>query len=362
MGIDLPSVKSLKAYLTSVSKIGLLKSPLLYFGAFLIALLGFLGNLSSPLTLLSGADAGSGSSGNLFLSSDRASLSESPQFLLVQGSGLIAAAPPEIITPQSLGALFLSSEKQNPRKVIVEYIAERGDTLSSLASEFEVSVETLLWANNLAKSSVLKVGQKIVVPPASGVIHHVKDKDTISGIAEAYKASAEEIIAFNELPDGGKIYIGDILIVPGGKMPKPASKSQLAPQNVPLGDSNLMCPSSSCKISQGLHWYNAIDFSGNCGDPVRAAAAGQVVKVAQTGSVSRYAFGGAGSHITLLHPNGITTLYAHIAQSLVSQGESVSQGQTIALMGGQPGTPGAGLSTGCHVHFGVTGARNPFSR
>jgi hypothetical protein len=37
-------------------------------------------------------------------------------------------------------------------------------------------------------------------------------------------------------------------------------------------------------------------------------------------------------------------------------------GDKIALMGGQPGTPGAGLSTGCHLHFGVTGAANPFAK
>jgi len=47
---------------------------------------------------------------------------------------------------------------------------------------------------------------------------------------------------------------------------------------------------------------------------------------------------------------------------LVSSGQEVSQGEMIALIGGKPGTPGAGLSTGCHVHFGVRGSRNPFAR
>ena len=55
-------------------------------------------------------------------------------------------------------------------------------------------------------------------------------------------------------------------------------------------------------------------------------------------------------------------MYGHIAASFVNPGDQVSQGRIIALMGGQPGTPGAGLSTGCHLHFGVSGAKNPFAR
>ncbi len=55
-------------------------------------------------------------------------------------------------------------------------------------------------------------------------------------------------------------------------------------------------------------------------------------------------------------------MYGHIQTSLVNPGSQVYQGQVIALLGGAPGTPGAGSSTGCHVHFGVSGARNPFAR
>ncbi len=55
-------------------------------------------------------------------------------------------------------------------------------------------------------------------------------------------------------------------------------------------------------------------------------------------------------------------MYGHIAKSLVSVGQKVSQGEYIALMGGGWGMPGSGLSTGCHVHFGISGARNPFAQ
>jgi murein DD-endopeptidase MepM/ murein hydrolase activator NlpD len=72
--------------------------------------------------------------------------------------------------------------------------------------------------------------------------------------------------------------------------------------------------------------------------------------------------GGGGNYITILHPNGVVTYYGHIAAALTSVGQEVSQGTAIALMGGKPGTTGAGISTGCHVHFDVRGSANPFAR
>jgi murein DD-endopeptidase MepM/ murein hydrolase activator NlpD len=340
---------------------GASKSPLLYLGAFLIIFFGFSLLFRQDLKS-SGENRQNVFSRSLFLRQTKAAfLLESPQLLLIQNTALLAVAPPDVITPKSFGALFLATEPEDRKRVITEYIVQPGDTLSSLASEFNISLETLLWANNLNKNSSLKVGQKLIVPPVSGVIHHVKENDTVARIAEIYKGKVEEIIAFNELSEQGQIYIGDIIIIPGGVLP-PQKSDAPAPVSVPLADSYFICPTVSCSISQGLHWYNAVDFQGSCGDSIRAAARGKVLKVALTSSTSRYAFGGAGNHIVILHPNGVTTFYGHILASLVNQGQEVSQGQTIALMGGQPGTAGAGLSTGCHVHFGVTGAPNPFSR
>lgn len=287
---------------------------------------------------------------------------ESPQFIMVENSILLASTPPTTFSSQVLGSLVAGYEPEDVKKVITEYIVENGDTLSSLAAKFDISLNTILWANNLTEKSTIKPGDKLVILPVSGIVHHVKDKDTISGIAQTYKVKADEIIAFNNLSEEGNIYIGDILLVPGGTMPAPSVQKQQTYSSVPLANSYFICPHAACRITQGLHWYNAIDFGGKCGDYIRAAAAGTVLKVALTTSTSRWAFNGAGNHITIMHPNGVVTMYGHISASLVSPGDSVSQGQIIALMGGQPGTPGAGLSTGCHVHFGVTGASNPFAR
>jgi LysM repeat protein len=296
-----------------------------------------------------------------FISSSQALKSELPELINIQENSFISASPPYVMTPKVLGALIGVLDVDDVQRTeITEHVVEDGDTLWVIANKFNISLETLMWANDLTHTVLIRPGQKLIIPPVTGVIHHVKAGDTISEIASTYKAKTEEIVSFNKLISESDIFIGDILIVPDGEMP---ITTEYARTWVPLSKSYFICPiSAPCRITQGLHWYNAIDFShGKCGDPILAAAGGQVLRVNLTQSTSPYAFSGAGNHITILHPNGVVTSYGHIATSLVSPGDTVYQGQTIALMGGMPRTPGAGTSTGCHVHFSVRGAANPFA-
>jgi murein DD-endopeptidase MepM/ murein hydrolase activator NlpD len=296
----------------------------------------------------------------VFLSSSKRALPESPELILIGEGSIKASSPPTTFSSQVLGSLVGGLEVEEDKKAIIEYTIEEGDTLSSIAARFNISLSTVLLANNLTKNSQIKPGSQLVILPVTGIVYHVKKGDTISAIAEKYKGKINEMVAINSLSDEGDIYIGDIIIIPNGVMP--AATTYVASQNVPLASSYFICPiASPCKKTQGLHWYNAVDFSnGQCGALIYAAAGGQVLKVNLTNSISVWAFGGAGNTISILHPNGVVTSYGHVAASLVNPGDSVSQGQAIALMGGKPGTAGAGLSTGCHVHFGVSGAVNPF--
>jgi len=299
---------------------------------------------------------------DLFLGPSNKFSLESPDFLLIQRNSLKASLPPTTLSPQVLGALVGSGDLPEVRQGIIEYVVESGDNLWTIAQRFNISLNSLLWANDLNKNTVLTIGKSLVIPPISGVIYHVKSGDTISNIAQTYEGKTSEIMAFNGLSSEGDIFIGDILIIPNGTMPAPSTL--YVSQYVPLASSYFICPIAlPCRITQGLHWYNAIDFShGKCNEPIYAAAGGEVLRVELTTSTSKWAFGGAGNHIKILHPNGVVTMYGHISKSLVSVGEKVSQGQIIALMGGGLGMPGSGLSTGCHVHFGVSGARNPFAQ
>lgn len=331
--------------------------------AILIAFLfgGFVfGSMFNLEPILIAEKANNSSHQNLFAEPIKNFVRESPKMSFIQENSLLGVTPPTSVTPQVLGSILGGLEiesglgLENENNGIIEYLVEPGDTLSSIAAKYNISLETILWANDLNSKSLIKPGQKLIIPPVSGIIYYVKKGDVLSEIAETYKGKVEEIIAFNNLSDKGDIFIGDILIIPGGKMPpKPKPIEQV---QVPLGSSYFICPHIACHITQGLHWYNAIDFGGKCGDPIYAAAVGTV-------QVVRYGWnGGLGNYLTILHPNNAVTVYSHIQNSLVVPGQTVSQGEIIAIMGGKPGMPGAGNSTGCHVHFEVRGARNSFAK
>jgi len=279
---------------------------------------------------------------------------ESPNFLLVERNSLRAAAPPTMVSAQVLGTMVADYEPEIQRKSITEYAVEQGDTLSVLAEKFNISADTIRWSNNLNNSNI-RVGQKLVIPPVSGIIHHVKSGDTVSGIAGTYKGKTAEIIAFNELNSESDIFIGDIIIVPNGAMPAPAARPaaaiQSSPAQAPISSAYFIAPTKG-QISQRLHWHNAIDFSNSCGALVFASA---------QGTVQRVSYGwnnGYGNYLTILHPNGVVTLYAHLSQISVNSGTNVSQGTIIGRVGNTGRTIGA---TGCHVHFEVRGAVNPFA-
>jgi LysM repeat protein len=287
---------------------------------------------------------------NPFFSKNGAITLETPDLKIVQDNCICGISPPRVVTTQVLGAIF--GESLQNSKDIIEYSVMPGDSLETIAQNFNISLNTLLWANELSKGSKIKVGQTLVILPVSGLIHIVKSGDTLSEISKTYKSKNSDIVSFNDLSNEGDIYIGDILVVPNGIMP---IKAPAAPRQTPLASSFFIFPTEGT-ITQGLHFYNAIDTANKCGTPIYAAAPGQIQKV-------KYGYNlGGGNYITILHSNGVVTYYGHLMTIFVKPGDRVDVGERIGLMGGAPGMAGAGLSTGCHLHFQVVGATNPLAK
>lgn len=156
--------------------------------------------------------------------------------------------------------------------------------------------------------------------------------------------------------------------IPTTPTPAPVSPKPTQPYYTagPYLDGYFIFPTSGYNRGK-LHAYNAVDISrgSDClseNIPVYAAASGVVSATYPTTNTSRYANGGYGNNVALLHSNGVLTRYAHLKNILVTAGQYVNQGSIIAFMGGYPGNPGSGNSTGCHLHFEIRGAKNPFVR
>lgn len=289
---------------------------------------------------------------SLFSSQDSAIQLETPDLKIMQDNTLCGVATPCVVSGKVLGDVF-GGNNQNQKEVI-DYIVQPGDTLQTVADSYKISVTTLALANSLSITSTIKVGQSLAILPTDGILHVVKSGDTISGLGQTYKAQADSIISYNSLANQDDIYVGDILIIPGGVMPKKTTPT--INNQIPLASNYFIFPTQG-KITQGLHYYNAVDIANKCGTPVYAAAGGIVQRAVGNGGWNS----GMGNHITISHSNGTVTYYGHLMTLTVKAGETVSQGQKIGLMGGQPGMAGAGKSTGCHLHFQVVGAKNPLS-
>jgi len=249
---------------------------------------------------------------------------------------------------------MLDVEAEASRGMISTYVVREGDSLSNIAQMFDVSVNTILWANGLSRSSSLRVGAELVILPVSGVRHTVKKNDTLASISKNYKASMEDIVEFNGLSEGASLEVGSSIVVPNGQIAETRITttarvtSRLRGASGPTIDGYYIRPVDG-RRTQGLHGYNGLDFGAPRGTPVFASASGQVI-VARSFGYN----GGYGEYIVISHDNGTQTLYGHLSKVNVAVGEFVGQGQYIGDVGN------TGRSTGPHLHFEVRGAKNPF--
>lgn len=317
---------------------------LFLFSAFVF---GFSSSLKPVLlencTLLSAgvADKVVSSEESMFAKPNRNFLTGSPQMAFLEQNTLVGMIPPAMADVQTLAAKVGG---ESERGKIIEYEVKQGETISTIAEDFGVSTNTILWANDISRNSVIQPGQEIIILPTSGTLHLVEKGDTVSTIAEKYEADLEEIISYNELENENDIFIGDVLLVPGGKMPKEPVRVNSAP----IAKAYFIFPCEG-EISQGAHgaFGNAVDISNSCGRPVVAAASGVVQRA---GYISI-----GGNRITILHSNGVVSYYGHLSVITVAPGQRVNAGDIIGYIGNTGYTIGM---TGCHLHFEVRGAGN----
>jgi len=246
-----------------------------------------------------------------------------------------------------------------PSDRISVYVVRPGDTLSEIANMFNVSVNTIIWGNNLRGIKDVRPGDTLIILPVSGIERTIAKGDTLKSLAKKYGADAEEIAQYNGLDSSTPLEVGSTIIIPGGELSAPTptvpakKKSSLAQPY--LGGSGAIQngyysnPLPGAILTQGIHGRNGVDIGATRGTPIHAAADGTVI-VARANGWN----GGYGNYVVITHPNGSQTLYSHMRGVIVSPGQGVASGQVIGYVGS------TGISTGAHLHFEVRGAANPF--
>lgn len=274
------------------------------------------------------------------------------------GSVLAAATPPSAILNSAADITNVDTQTQEsnkPRRDVLNYTVLGGDTLSSIAQKFSTSdnpidVQSITYLNGFDDDNqILKPGDVIKIPPVSGIIVTVKSGDTIDSLAKKYGLpSAQSIVdwPYNSFANDETFTLsaGQTLVIPGGKPPKAAPVALRSVSTSTLfsgGTGQFVWPTSGIITQYFSGYHPADDIANNIGTPILAADSGRVVTVL-------YQNHDYGYHVIINHGNGYTTLYGHMSRIDVVEGQNISRGQQIGLMGS------TGRSTGPHLHFEIT--------
>lgn len=103
----------------------------------------------------------------------------------------------------------------------IHYIVQDGDTLSSIAEHFSLSLESVLFSNSGISPDMLESGTTLVIPPVDGFYYTWEDEETLAKIAHQFDVSILSIVNWHGNQLDGKIdeiEPGTSLFIPGGKI------------------------------------------------------------------------------------------------------------------------------------------------
>lgn len=187
------------------------------------------------------------------------------ELMTMDGQALIAGTSPVKKDPEEDGGVTI-------------YEVQQGDTVSGIASKFHITVNTILWANEIDNIDSIMPGDKIFILPVAGLTYTVKKNDTIDSIVDKYKADKTKIISFNDLPANGDLKEGQEIIIPDGQkeIARPAAPASSSIAARPYESFEVAGKSLSGKAGAGhkfpygyCTWYVAqkkyVPWGGNAG-------------------------------------------------------------------------------------------------
>lgn len=239
---------------------------------------------------------------------------------------------------------------------VKEYSVKNGDSLWSIANEFNVTIDTLFGSNALKDPDHLKPGIKLKIPNQDGLFYKVKKGDSLGGIAKSYSVEVDKITEINGMDKKASISVGQVLFLPGASQVATVQKQPASGGRSSSGSASVSRSSRSFRwpvvgrinspfgwrrhpLSRRKSFHTGVDIKAARHTKIRAARAGTVVHSGW--------MGGYGKVIVVRHDGTYSTLYAHCQQLYVRKGQKVSAGTVIASVGT------SGRSTGPHLHFEV---------
>ena len=245
----------------------------------------------------------------------------------------------DITSPEFIDADALDSTEDRGLYYSV-YQVLKGDTLSQIAYDHNLSLDTVVSFNDIQSARSLQPGTFLKIPNISGILYQAKEGDEVQAVSAAYEISADRVIEVNGLMSE-KLRPGRLLFLPDAR---------LASFKLREISGDLFKWPVRGWITSWFGWrndpftgtrrfHNGLDIGVDTGTPVRAPMDGYV---AETGYTE-----GSGNYILLAHHTGWTSFYCHLDSVAVRRGQRVGLGTLIGRSGN------TGHSTGPHLHFSV---------
>jgi murein DD-endopeptidase MepM/ murein hydrolase activator NlpD len=130
---------------------------------------------------------------------------------------VVPAEAPSVLSELSQPELRSPDPSFEPVFVMTHELSE-GDVLGEIARDFQVSVDSIFWSNNLDDGDVLAAGQVLRIPRLSGVPYIIQEGDTLEGIAERFRVSTDAItlLRTNGVSKDAPLPVGVEIYIPGG--------------------------------------------------------------------------------------------------------------------------------------------------
>lgn len=237
------------------------------------------------------------------------------------------------------------------------YRVKQEDTLSDIGRLYGVSHQELSRFNQLENPNLLQVGQEIQIPVVKKWIR-VQLGDTILSLAKEYQTTPEVLAVLNpELKESSITYAGQLIAVPqkwqghNPNIPVPGKGDRYQKPLLRLADYSprgayvFRWPVNG-QITSNFGWRNGRQHKGI--DIWNEAKAKAEICASLGGIVIQAGYsGGYGNLVVIDHGGGWVTYYAHLSQISVSKGERINTGERLGMMGQ------TGRATGYHLHFEV---------